>query len=200
MLVDGRAPEEFAQGHLRHAINVGLGGRYAEFAGSVLPPDVDIVLFTEPGQELEGKNRLARIGFDRVIGYLDHPYKVMLEHQDDVQMASRLTAKAFDERASQMTDLQIVDVRNLGETAAGTIPGAIHHPGGPAAVPARRARRHQADRRVLRRGLPVVGRREPASATGLRRRERHSGRLCRLGRSRPERLSGTTEEEHHDHR
>ena len=77
VLVDGRSPEEFAQGHLRHAINIGLEGRYAEFAGSVLPADVDIVLFTEPGQELEGKNRLARIGFDRVIGYLDRPFEVM---------------------------------------------------------------------------------------------------------------------------
>ena len=37
VLVDGRTPEEFAQGHLRHAINIGLEGRYAEFAGSVLP-------------------------------------------------------------------------------------------------------------------------------------------------------------------
>ena len=130
VLVDGRTPEEFAQGHLRHAINIGLGGRYAEFAGSVLPPDVDIVLVTEPGQQLEGKNRLARIGFDRVIGYLNEPYKVMLEHQDDVQVASRLTAKAFDRRASEMTDLQIVDVRNPGETAAGTIPNAITIPVG----------------------------------------------------------------------
>ena len=129
-LVDGRTPEEFAQGHLRHAINIGLGGRYAEFAGSVLPPDVDIVLLTEPGQELEGKNRLARIGFDRVIGYLEAPYQVMLEHQDDVQVASRLTANAFRERASEMTDLQIVDVRNPGETTTGTIPGAITIPVG----------------------------------------------------------------------
>ena len=96
----------------------------------MLPPDVDIVLFTEPGQELEGKNRLARIGFDRVIGYLDAPYQVMLEHQDDVQIASRLTARAFDERAAQMTDLQIVDVRNPGEVAAGTIPNAITIPVG----------------------------------------------------------------------
>ena len=84
VLVDGRTPEEFAQGHLRHAINIGLEGRYAEFAGSVLPSDVDIVLFTEPGQELEGKNRLARIGFDRVIGYLAEPYEAMFAHQDDV--------------------------------------------------------------------------------------------------------------------
>jgi hydroxyacylglutathione hydrolase len=130
VLVDGRTPEEFAQGHLRHAINIGLEGRYAEFAGSVLPSDVDIVLFTEPGQELEGKNRLARIGFDRVIGYLADPYQVMFSHQDDVQVASRLTAKAFDERAASMSDLQIVDVRNPGEVAAGTIPNAIAIPVG----------------------------------------------------------------------
>ena len=42
MLVDGRTPEEFAQGHLRGAVNIGLEGRYAEFAGSVVKPDVDI--------------------------------------------------------------------------------------------------------------------------------------------------------------
>lgn len=128
VLVDGRSPEEFAQGHLRRAINIGLEGRYAEFAGSILPPEVDIVLFTEPGQELEGKNRLARIGFDRVIGYLGSPFKAMLEHQDDVEVASRLTAKAFDERTAEMPDLQVVDVRNPGEIAGGTIPGAITIP------------------------------------------------------------------------
>ncbi len=130
VLVDGRTPEEFAQGHLRGAINIGLEGRYAEFAGSVLPSDVDVVLFTEPGQELEGKNRLARIGFDRVIGYLAEPYQAMFSHQDDVQVASRLTAKAFDERASELTDLQIVDVRNPGEVEAGTIPNAVPIPVG----------------------------------------------------------------------
>ncbi len=130
VLVDGRSPEEFAQGHLRHAINIGLEGRYAEFAGSVLPSDVDIVLFTEPGHELEGKNRLARIGFDRVVGYLDRPFDVMLSHRDHVQIASRLTAKAFDERATELADLQIVDVRNPGEVAAGTIPDAISIPVG----------------------------------------------------------------------
>lgn len=130
VLVDGRTPEEFALGHLRGAINIGLEGRYAEFAGSVLPSDVDIVLFTEPGQELEGKNRLARIGFDRVIGYVADPFEVMLSHQDDVQVASRLTAKTFDQRASELSDLQIVDVRNPGEVEAGTIPNAIPIPVG----------------------------------------------------------------------
>lgn len=130
VLLDGRTPEEFAQGHLKYAINIGLQGRYAEFAGSVLPSDVDIVLFTEAGQEREAKNRLARIGFDRVIGFLAEPYRVMVAHRDDVRAASRLTARAFDERAARVADLQVVDVRNPGEVAAGTIPGAVPIPVG----------------------------------------------------------------------
>lgn len=130
VLVDGRNPEEFALGHLRGAVNIGLEGRYAEFAGSVVPTDVDIVLFTEPGQEMEGKTRLARIGFDRVIGYLERPFEAMFEHQGDVQIASRLTAKAFDQRVEELGDLQIVDVRNPGEVAAGTVPNAIAIPVG----------------------------------------------------------------------
>jgi glyoxylase-like metal-dependent hydrolase (beta-lactamase superfamily II)/rhodanese-related sulfurtransferase len=130
VLVDGRTPEEFALGHLRGAVNIGLEGRYAEFAGSVLPSDVDIVLFTDPGQELEGKNRLARIGFDRVIGYLDKPFGVMFENRSDVAVASRLTAQAFDQRASELAGLQIVDVRNPGEVEAGSIPNAIPIPVG----------------------------------------------------------------------
>ncbi len=130
ILIDGRDPEEFAHGHLRQAINVGLAGRYAEFAGSIVPSDTDIVLITEPGQELEGKNRLARIGFDRVIGALTAPYEVMLQHQGDVQIASRLTAATLADRLREITDLQVVDVRNPGELEAGTLHGATSIPVG----------------------------------------------------------------------
>lgn len=130
VLVDGRAPEEFALGHFREAVNIGLAGRYAEFAGSVVTPDTDIVLMTEPGHELEGKNRLARIGFDRVIGYLADPEQAMLDHPEQVQIASRLSATAFGERAAAVAGLQVVDVRNPGEAAAGMIPGAVNIPVG----------------------------------------------------------------------
>ena len=130
MLVDGRTPEEFAQGHLRDAVNIGLEGRYAEFAGSVIKPDVDIILTDEPGRELEGKNRLARIGFDRVVGYLKDPYAVMFDHRGDVQMASRLTAPALSERISGVPGLQLVDVRNPGEAQAGMIAHAVNIPVG----------------------------------------------------------------------
>lgn len=130
VLVDGRSPEDFALGHLRAAINIGLEGRYAEFAGSVIKPDVDLVIMTEPGLELEGKNRLARIGFDRVVGYLADPFQVMFENQDDVDVASRLTTNAMGERMADVPELQIVDVRNPGEAAGGMIPGAVNIPVG----------------------------------------------------------------------
>ncbi len=130
VLVDGRNPDAFGAGHLRDAVNIGLEGRYAEFAGSVIKPDVDLILVTEPGRELEGKNRLGRIGFDRVIGYLEEPYQVMLNNRDDVQVASRLTARTMDARIREIPGLQIVDVRNPGEVAEGMIPGAISIPVG----------------------------------------------------------------------
>ena len=135
VLVDGRDPVEFARGHLAGAVNVGLAGRYAEFAGSVVPADVDIVLFVEPGEELEAKNRLARIGFDRVVGVIDNPYRALMDHQDQVRVASRLTPVDFEERRRDLGEIQVVDVRNPGEFALGSVPGAVNLPVGQ--IPAR---------------------------------------------------------------
>lgn len=130
MVIDGRDPDEFGHGHLAGSINVGLNGRYAEFAGSTVPSDVDIVLVVAGGFELEAKNRLARIGFDRVVGYLADPLAVMEDNPHRVQLASRLTARSFDERRDDIDGLQLVDIRNPGELELGTIGGAVTIPVG----------------------------------------------------------------------
>ncbi|MGA1009564.1 MAG: rhodanese-like domain-containing protein [Ilumatobacteraceae bacterium] len=130
LLVDGRTPEEFALGHLEGAINVGLGGRYAEFAGSIIPSDADIVLFVEDGYELEAKNRLARIGFDRVVGAISDTTRVLVENPDRVRRASRLTSQAFNDRHAELANIQIVDVRNPGEVESGMVPDAVNIPVG----------------------------------------------------------------------
>ncbi len=130
MIVDGRDPDEFAHGHLVGSVNVGLNGRYAEFAGSVVPHDVDIVLLVDPGFELEAKNRLARIGFDRVVGHLADPLQVMVDHPNLVRHASRMTAQQFDHQRPEIEGLQLVDIRNPGEIALGMIAGAITIPVG----------------------------------------------------------------------
>ena len=130
ILLDGRSPEEFARGHLVGSINVGLEGRYAEFAGSVVPSDVDIVLVTDPGFEIEARNRLGRIGFDRVVGHLADPLAVMAAHPDRTARASRLTVPEFERRRADVDGLQLIDIRNPGEIAIGSIAGAVELPVG----------------------------------------------------------------------
>jgi hydroxyacylglutathione hydrolase len=127
-VLDTRDPIDFAAGHLRGSINVGLHGRFAEFAGDVLPPDRPVVLVSDPGTALEAKVRLARVGFDRIDGALADPLRVLVEHADIVEPSSRLTVQEFEARQRDVPGLQIADVRNPGETGVGVIPGAVTMP------------------------------------------------------------------------
>jgi hydroxyacylglutathione hydrolase len=127
-VVDTRDPMDFAAGHLHGSINVGMHGRFAELAGDVLAPDRPIVLVSEPGTDLEAKIRLARVGFDRIDGALADPLRVLVEHTEVVEPSSRLTAQEFEARRRDVADLQIVDVRNPGETESGVISGAVKMP------------------------------------------------------------------------
>jgi glyoxylase-like metal-dependent hydrolase (beta-lactamase superfamily II)/rhodanese-related sulfurtransferase len=124
VVLDAREDMAFAAGHLRGSINVGLGGRFAEYAGEVMPPETPIVLVTPPGHEPEARVRLARIGFDRVIGALEHPVDAFVAHPELVEPLSRLSAEALAERIRMIPDLVLIDVRNPGEVALGTIPNA----------------------------------------------------------------------------
>lgn len=128
VVLDARDDMVFAAGHLRRSVNVGLGGRFAEYAGEVMSPGTPIVLVTPPGHESEAKVRLARIGFDRVLGALDHPAATLIEHPEHVERLSRLSALTLDQRRATIAGLVLVDVRNAGEVALGTIDGARHMP------------------------------------------------------------------------
>jgi rhodanese-related sulfurtransferase/glyoxylase-like metal-dependent hydrolase (beta-lactamase superfamily II) len=127
-LLDAREPTDFATGHLKGAINVGLQGRFAEFAGDVLAPNDRLVLVGDPMTALEVKVRLARIGFDRVLGQLDDPGRAFTERPDLVEPSSRLTIEQLAERMVDTPGLVIIDVRGPAETAAGTIAGAVEIP------------------------------------------------------------------------
>lgn len=118
VVLDTRDPAVFAQGHVVGSYNVGLAGRYAEYAGDVLTAEQPIVLVCDDGTELEARNRLARIGFDKVIGCLADPVSAFLDHPQWVAGASRLTVSDLDLRIHQVDRLQMVDVRGPGEVAS----------------------------------------------------------------------------------
>jgi glyoxylase-like metal-dependent hydrolase (beta-lactamase superfamily II)/rhodanese-related sulfurtransferase len=125
-IVDVRDPQSFALGHLRGSVNVGLAGRYAEYAGSVISPDEDMVLIAESGTEQEARVRLARIGYDRVTAWF--PAESLVDIPMEVRRASRLSAAEFAAVRGSGRDLQIVDVRGQGEFAVGHLGGAVHIP------------------------------------------------------------------------
>ena len=126
-LLDTREPADHAAGHLVGAVNIGLQGRFAEYAGSVLAPDREIVLVGDPATAAEAKIRLARVGYDRVVGQLDDPGSVYAGRPELVEASSRLTAAQLAERQEQH-GTPTRRHPQPGETAAGTIPGAREIP------------------------------------------------------------------------
>ena len=77
-VLDTRDPVEFAAAHLAGSQNIGLGGQYATWAGTILSRQHPIVIIAEPGREQESAIRLGRIGFDHVVGYLQDGYAAEL--------------------------------------------------------------------------------------------------------------------------
>ena len=128
VVLDARDAIDFTAGHLAGAVSVPLDGRMAETAGIVFRPDQPLVVMASPGQEQEAALRLARIGFDRTLGYIADPQTYLLAHQDQVIQASRLTVAQVDDALATDGSVQLIDIRNPGETAAGVIPGATTLP------------------------------------------------------------------------
>jgi hydroxyacylglutathione hydrolase len=130
MLVDGRDPEEFALGHLvgKPSTSASRAATPSTPARSSRPTSTSCLVTrarssrprpVSPGSASTGSSATSPTRM-----------RTMFQHRDDAQIASRLTARAFDERRDELDDIQIVDVRNPGEVAEGTIPGAIEIPVG----------------------------------------------------------------------
>jgi glyoxylase-like metal-dependent hydrolase (beta-lactamase superfamily II)/rhodanese-related sulfurtransferase len=128
VVLDVRSPEAFARGHLRGSINVGLEGRFAEYAGDVVDPGEEIVLVCDSGRADEARVRLSRVGLDSIGGALDRPRAAFSQRPDVAATASRLTARQLAIAMHEVADLVVLDVREVGERAAGCIGGSTHIP------------------------------------------------------------------------
>jgi glyoxylase-like metal-dependent hydrolase (beta-lactamase superfamily II)/rhodanese-related sulfurtransferase len=127
-LLDTRDAGEFAAAHLRGAINIGLRGSYATWAGSILDRERPIVIVADPGAERESALRLGRIGFDHVIGYLDGGMASAATRSDLVSETTRVSPEWAAEQLASTPTLKLIDVRAAGERATSSIERSIHIP------------------------------------------------------------------------
>jgi hydroxyacylglutathione hydrolase len=110
-VLDARDPGYFAAAHLAGSINIGLGGSYATWAGTVLDREKPIVIVAEPGREQEAAIRLGRIGFDHVAGYLAGGMAALEHRLDLVRHFDRLTPELLASELSSEDPPLVVDVR-----------------------------------------------------------------------------------------
>jgi rhodanese-related sulfurtransferase len=115
LVLDTRAPEEFAKGFIPNAINIGIDGNFAPWVGAMIP-DIkqQILVVAEPGREEEIVTRLARVGYDYCIGYLEGGFDAWKNAGQEVDMIQQVTV---DELAEIMKDgnVHLLDVRKKSE-------------------------------------------------------------------------------------
>lgn len=114
-IVDVRDSADFAGGHLVGSVNIGLGGKFATWAGIILSSQKSIVLIAEPGREKEAAMRLGRIGFDQVEGYLGQGMEALSHRSDLVGRLARMTAQTLVEELQTAEPPLVLDVRGEDE-------------------------------------------------------------------------------------
>ena len=127
-ILDTRDPEEFGAAHLKSSINVGLGGQYATWAGTVLDHTHPIVIIASPGRESESAIRLGRIGFDHIAGYLENGLRSLEPRPDLVAFTERLSVQFAAELLSSKSSPLAIDVRAPRERAQKHIAHSVSVP------------------------------------------------------------------------
>jgi rhodanese-related sulfurtransferase len=127
-ILDTRDPSEFAAAHLAGSINIGLGGQYATWAGTVLDRDHPIAIIADPGRENEAATRLGRIGFDHVVGYLKDGLHSLKSRPELTVGTERVSAPYAAELLSSAEPPLAIDVRTPREREQKQIAGSLGVP------------------------------------------------------------------------
>ena len=127
-VVDTRDPTDFAAAHLAGSVNIGLGGQYATWAGTVLHRDRPIVIVADPGRERESALRLGRIGLDQVAGYLERGLLSLDGRPELTRTTLRLGARVAADRLRGAAKPVLLDVRSPQEWTEKRIRGSVNVP------------------------------------------------------------------------
>jgi glyoxylase-like metal-dependent hydrolase (beta-lactamase superfamily II)/rhodanese-related sulfurtransferase len=128
VLLDVRSAEEFGSGHVPRSLNIGLGGQFAMWAGSLIPISAKIVIVAATKAQVdEAIVRLARVGIENVIGYLNGGMESWRYADQPIETVPQVTVHDL-KKQSEQGSLQILDVRRPSEYEGGHVPRAITEP------------------------------------------------------------------------
>jgi glyoxylase-like metal-dependent hydrolase (beta-lactamase superfamily II)/rhodanese-related sulfurtransferase len=124
LIVDTRKATEFTEGFIPESISIGLDGRFAEWAGTLLPFNQDLVLVTEEGKEEETLIRLARVGLDAIQGFLKGGFEAWKTADEKIDIIIDVDTEELALDIPHDPKLEIIDVRKQAEFDAGHIVAA----------------------------------------------------------------------------
>ena len=127
LILDTRPAAEFHKGFVPNSINIGLKGDFAPWVGAMIV-DVKqpILLVTENGNEEEAVTRLARVGFDNVVGYLDGSFEAWKAAGKELDTINRITPEEFSKQYNENS--KVIDVRKPSEYEAEHVEDAYNKP------------------------------------------------------------------------
>ena len=129
LILDVRSAAEFEQGHVPGSINIGLGGQFAIWAGTLISMGTPIIVVAESEEKVdEAVMRLARVGIETVKGYLAGGVAAWESSSAALDHIEPITVDELNELIQKQPSLQIVDVRRPNEYAVGHVPRALHAP------------------------------------------------------------------------
>lgn len=129
LVLDVRNQIEFSKGFIPNSINIGIDGSFAPWVGALIP-DIKqkILLVTEKGREEESVIRLARVGYDFAIGFLDGGFEAWKKEGKEIDTINSIPSTEFVEIYKSNPEINIVDVRKTGEFQSEHIVNALNLP------------------------------------------------------------------------
>jgi hydroxyacylglutathione hydrolase len=122
VILDVRSAAEFGAGHIPGALNIGLGGQFASWAGTLIELGTPVAIAAETAEQVgEAVTRLARVGIETVRSFI-----LMEEWPYETAKIEQVPVEKMNDILSGGQDVQFIDVRREGEYTAGHAPGAVN--------------------------------------------------------------------------
>jgi len=129
VILDVRPASEFGAGHVPGAINIGLSGQFAMWAGSLIPLQASIIIVAESESKLdEAVIRLSRVGIENVKGYLSGGIDAWTAARLDIARVPQISVEELKDLIERGSEVQVLDVRRTAEYESGHAPAALTAP------------------------------------------------------------------------